>query len=104
MSAPGPEEALRVEELLRANAELAAEIRRLTHDRGDSTRSGPMPSARRLTKLEDERDTALAELERSRVGLAAMTTSRDELSAEVARLRFGVAGSLRRALARLLRR
>jgi predicted nuclease with TOPRIM domain len=62
----------REEELLRLNAELAAEIRRLGAGEIGGARSGQAPSARRLSRLIDERDELLA--------------GRDELLAERKRL------------------
>lgn len=121
----------RVAELLRVNSELASEIRRLARSHECEPRSGPMPSARRLTGVEEERDLASAELESVRAELVESQLHRDQLAAqnhdlgvqnhnlaaqshdlevqnhdlavEVARLRSGYAGFLRRARARLLR-
>lgn len=53
-----PDEERRVGELLRVNAELAAELRSLSLGRRDSPRIGPVPAARRLTELSAERDEA----------------------------------------------
>lgn len=82
-----------------------------------------MPSARRLTRLEEERDGAGAELESVRAALVETQMDRDRLeahnrelgahihnladqnrrmAAEVARLRSGYGGLLRRVRARLL--
>jgi cell division protein FtsB len=98
----------RVEELMRVNAALAAEVRSLTLGRTDAPRTSPMPTSRRLATIIDERDTVIGQLEQTRVGLAAMQASRDELAAqnqellaEIARLRSGYSGLLRRLRARL---
>lgn len=118
------EDERRIAELLRVNADLAAEIRDLALGRRTKPRSSQMPVARRLAKLEaererleGERDSISAALDASREeheelrqhteALAAQVKDRaqhiDELSHEVARLRAGAAGILRRARARLLR-
>ena len=120
---PGDE--ARVEELMRVNAELAAEIGSLSAGRIAEPRSAAMPTARRLgrlteelAELRDERD----ELEGHRRGLESqnqelaqhvhdLSREYDELAAQVnaqaqelALLRGGAAGVLRRAQARLARR
>jgi cell division protein FtsB len=105
----------RVEELLRVNAELAAEVRSLR--RGADVRSAPVPAARRIGRLLADLETARAEVaglsadaESSRVELAAsqdelgrLRRQVDELRQEVTRLRSGTPGLLRRARARLLK-
>lgn len=98
----------RVEELMRVNGALAAEVRSLTLGRTAAPRPGAMTTSRRLATLLDERDTLLAQLAETRVGLTAMTAARDELAAqnqellrEVAKLRSGYTGILRRLRARL---
>jgi hypothetical protein len=98
----------RVEELMRVNSALAAEVRSLTLGRVEAPRQAAMPTSRRLATLLDERETLLGQLEETRVGLQAMTASRDELAAqnqellrEVAKLRSGYTGILRRLRARL---
>jgi chromosome segregation ATPase len=114
----------RVEELLRVNGELAAEIRALQAKRTGGPRSAAMPAARRVGRLGEERDSLLAErdsllaeLKASRVELEAHRRHAEELgrtvedqarhigalSHEVARLRGGAAGLARRFLARLSR-
>jgi cell division protein FtsB len=98
----------RVEELLRVNAELAAEIRRL--NLGPSgPRTSSVPAARRVGRIVEERDSLAARLEAAQAELAAVTEERDwlrghveELRKEVTRLRSGARGLLRRAKARLL--
>lgn len=120
---PGGE--TRVEELMRVNAELAMEIRNLRTDRIAEPRSAAMPAARRLGRLteelaglREERD----ELEGHRRGLESqsqelaqhvhdLTHEYGELAAQVnaqaqelALLRGGVAGVVRRVWARLARR
>jgi hypothetical protein len=107
---PGAGEDPRVVELLRVNAELAAELRDLALGRRAAPRSGQVPAARRVAGLEAERDSLTAELEAKREQLGAVEAERDallihraELEGEVARRRAGFAGMLRRARARLLR-
>jgi len=111
------DEERRVEELLRVNAELAAEIRSLALDRTERPRSSSMPAARRVSKIVEERDSLAAELEAAhtqieaaRAELDAVMEERDwlqrhvdELHREVTRLRSGLGGLLRRVRARLLR-
>jgi chromosome segregation ATPase len=117
-------ESRRVEELLRVNGELAAEIRALQAKRTSGPRSAAMPAARRVGKLSEERDSLAAErdslaaeLAASRAELEALKQHTDglaekvgdqarhidELSHEVIRLRGGLAGVLRRLSARLSR-
>jgi uncharacterized coiled-coil DUF342 family protein len=112
------DEARRVEELLRVNAELAEEIRSLQEGRTEAPRARAMPAARRVGRLREERDSLAAELERSRAeaddlrrhgeDLARQVGEQarqiEALSVEVNRLRGGAAGALRRIRARLLRR
>lgn len=109
MSADGGVEGRRVEELLRVNAGLAAELRALAVDRGATPTTGPVPAARRLVALEAERDAQAAELVELRAKLVAIGEERealrrrgDELFTEVSRLRGGWRGALRRARARLV--
>jgi chromosome segregation ATPase len=99
----------RLEELLRVNASLAAEVRNLTLGRADAPRSGAMPTARRLAAIIGERDSLASELEiaQNEVGalrgdLEKLEARNRELTGEVERLRSGFAGLLRRARARLL--
>jgi chromosome segregation ATPase len=108
---------VRVAELLRVNRELAVEIRDLTLGRRAEPRRGQMPAARSVAKLRAERDSLEAEREsleaeresvRAQLGAVegerdALLVHRAELEREVARLRSGLAGMLRRARARLLR-
>jgi hypothetical protein len=101
----------RVEELLRVNAELAAEIRALTQGRTEAPRSGRVPAARGVARLLSERDELAARLEEAEAALAATRADRDglerqnqEMAAEIARLSAGLAGFLRRARGRLLSR
>ena len=105
-----PGEDPRVEELLRVNAELAAEVRNLTLGYADAPRPAGMPTTRRLGRLIEERDQLQAELEDARKDLEASARHRGELEqrqaeliAEIAELRMGVRGVLRRVRARLLR-
>jgi len=105
-------------ELLRINAELAAEIRDLTAGRTSAPRPAAGPAARGVSRLiaerdelAAERDELSAELDRLREHgeaqgnqLQDQARQIDELSHEVRRLRGGIAGFARRARARLLRR
>ena len=108
----------RVEELLRVNTELAAEVRRLALDRNAAPRSAPGPAARRVGRLIAERDSLLAELDQARSQLDVLVLSDqalreqiheqhlhiEQLGAEVHSLRGGLGGGLRRLRARFLRR
>lgn len=105
----------REEELLRINAELATEIRSLSAGRISAPRSAAPPAARRLSRLIAERDSLATELTATRSELERRERELShqvedqarqikELSHEVNRLRSGLAGLLRRARARLLRR
>jgi chromosome segregation ATPase len=117
--------AAREEELLRINAELAAEIRRLAAGEIRGPRSGAVPSARGLTRLtaelreviesraelSAEQDRLQVELDQRqrRIGgleerVAACEAEQAQLAHEVQRLRGGPAGFARRVWARLLRR
>ncbi len=119
-----PDEERRVAELLRVNAELAAELRDLALGRADAPRPAQLPAARRVAILQDERDSLARELEATRAELGAVVAERDdvgaerdavgaerdglrrhqgELEREVARLRGGFGGLIRRARARILR-
>ncbi|HEX6206298.1 MAG TPA: hypothetical protein VFZ29_10895 [Solirubrobacterales bacterium] len=115
MSERRPEDP-RVEELLRVNAELAAEVRNLTLGYSDAPRPAGMPTSRRLGRLIEERDRLQEELEearreaqrelgrleevsRHRAGLEAQN---QELAREVVRLREGFRGLLRLWRARLI--
>ncbi len=118
------DEERRVEELLRINAELAAEIRSLTLERTTAPRSGAMPAARRIARIVEERDALSGQLEAARAELDGLRGERDglehrnrqlehhnrelgqhihELDQEVTRLRTSVSGLLRRVRARILR-
>jgi hypothetical protein len=105
----GRHEDPRVEELLRVNTELAAEVRNLALGRADAPRSAPMPTSRRLATLIDERDSLRERLEAVEAEVETLRPERDrlarrerELGAEVERLRSGFAGALRRVRGRLL--
>ncbi len=105
------EDERRVEELLRVNARLAAEVRSLASGRIEGPRLGPMVSARRLAALSEERDALAArlaateaELGITRTRCADLESHQEILSAEVLRLRAGWRGVLRRLRARLLSR
>jgi predicted nucleic acid-binding Zn-ribbon protein len=121
----GKGENLRVEALLEANAELAAELRSVSLSRASAPRSSASPAARRLAKLLGERDSLAAErealssqLDQARAELAAaqqaierlnehirdLGRSIEEQRRELQRLRSGFAGWLRRARAGLRRR
>ena len=100
-----------VEELLRVNAELAAEIRALSAGRADGPRAGQAPAARRIARLQGEREALAARLEETEAALEATRADRHglerqnrEMAAEIARLSAGFGGFLRRARGRLLSR
>lgn len=108
MSEPRGEDP-RVEELLRVNAELAAEVRNLTLGYADAPRPAGMPTTRRLGRLIEERDRLREELEASRAELELVSGHRvrleaqnQELAREVARLHEGFRGLLRHWRARLV--
>lgn len=98
----------RVEELLRVNARLAAEVRSLTLGRTGAPRSAAMPTSRRIGTLIDERDTLTKQLAEAQNAVEAGRAHREdlerdnaELAAAVTRLRSGPRGILRRLFARL---
>jgi cell division protein FtsB len=106
----GPEEERRVAELMRVNRELANEVRDLREGRTAEPRPAQLPAARHVAKLRGERDSLAEQLDATRAELHAVSAERDRLvdrasalDREVARLRSGVSGLLRRARARLLR-
>jgi chromosome segregation ATPase len=115
--APSSGNERRIEELLRANAELAAEIRSLALERVAAPRSTVAPAVRRVSRLTEERDSLAAELESAQSELARLEQHNQELgrqiheqtlhieglSKEVLLLRSGAAGLLRRLRIRLLR-
>jgi predicted nucleic acid-binding Zn-ribbon protein len=101
----------RVEELLRVNERLAAEVRNLSHGGGEARGPAAMPTARRLGRLSGERDRLRAELDSARAELEEVGRHRtglerqnQELAQEVARLSSGFPGLLRRVRRRLLSR
>lgn len=105
----------RLKELERQVAELRRVNEQLGRDlvEGAASRQprSPVAVARALSKLEQERDLALTQLAEARQQLGEAKSGLDhygreneQLRAEVARLRVGVPGFLRRAQARLLRR
>jgi chromosome segregation ATPase len=105
------DESTKVEELLRVNAELAAEIRALSQERTERPRSGQIPAARGIARLLSERDALAARLEEAEAALEVTRADRDrleqqnrEFAAEIARLSAGLSGFLRRARGRLLNR
>lgn len=91
----------RVEELLRINNALAAELRSLSTGRTDAPRATAMPTARRIAVLLDERDTLAAELESTRAHRDEIERRNAELAAEITRLRRGLRGYVRRTRARI---
>ena len=101
----------RVEELLRINAELAAEVRNLTLGYADAPRPAGMPTTRRLGRLIDERDGLQAELEATRSELekvradrAGLERQNQEMAIEIVRLSSGLIGFLRRVRGRFTKR
>jgi hypothetical protein len=104
------EEKARVEELLRINAELAAEIRSLTLGRAERPRSTLLTATRRVAIEVGERDQVVARLESAVAEISALRQRNEELrhivdqqQRELNRLRAGPIGIARRAKARLLR-
>ncbi|HEY7255339.1 MAG TPA: hypothetical protein VH476_01535 [Solirubrobacterales bacterium] len=104
-------DALRLDELERVNAELAAEIRNLTLGRAAAPRTTALGAGRRIQTLTEERDAAVAELEQQSSELRGLRAENEELShraerqiRELDRLRAGPLGLLRRAKAGYLRR
>jgi hypothetical protein len=100
----------RVEELLRVNSELAAEVRNLALGYADAPRPAGMPSSRRLGRLIGERDQLQADLDSTRDELEVTERQRSylerqnqEMAQEIARLSSGFLGLLRRARGRLFR-
>jgi predicted nuclease with TOPRIM domain len=123
MSDQGQErtESAQVEELLRVNAELAAELRALTAGRSEAPRKGQVPASRGVARLHAERDALRTQLEETRTALEhlqgvqaaleevsderlRLSRENEELAAEVARLRAGWQGAMRRLRGRLLNR
>jgi chromosome segregation ATPase len=107
---PASDDQRRIAELLRVNTELAAEIRSLSLGRRSVPRLGPLPASRQLAKLTTERDKTVAELQVANAELGDLRGEREalmrrtaELEQEIARLRSGFAGLLRRLRSRLLR-
>lgn len=109
----GPEQ--RLKELERRVAELRRVNEQLGRDLVDGAASrqprSPVAVGRALSELERERDIARAQLEEAgqqlseaRSGLDHLGRENEQLRAEVARLRVGIPGFLRRAQARLRRR
>jgi uncharacterized protein (DUF3084 family) len=99
---------LRVTELRRVNEQLG---RQLVAGPASRQPRSPVTAARTLTKLTQERDLAQTRLEEARQQLGEAQSGLDhydrenqQLRSEVARLRVGVPGLLRRAQARLRRR
>lgn len=119
------EEDPRVAELLRVNGELATEVRDLTLGRRVEPRRAQVPAARAVARLQAERDSLAAKFESSRAEVDRLSRQGEdkdrhienqtrrieeqarrisELDHEVARLRGGSGGILRRVRARLLLR
>jgi hypothetical protein len=97
-----------VAELRRVNEQLGRDLARGT---GSRQPRSPVAAARALTKLTQERDIAMSQLDEARQQLREARSGLDhygrenqQLRFEVARLRVGVPGLLRRAQARLRRR
>jgi septal ring factor EnvC (AmiA/AmiB activator) len=125
MMAAGSDESPLVEELLRVNAELAAEVRALSSDRSAAPRPGRVPAAREIARLRSEHEALAPRLEETQAALAASEAAREAtqaaleevqahreglerqnqaLAAEIAGLRTGLSGLARRARRRLLAR
>ncbi len=97
-----------VAELRRVNEQLGRDLVRGT---GSRRPRSPVAAGRALSNLEQERDVAQTQLEEARrqleearSGLDHYGRENEQLRSEVARLRVGVPGLLRRAQARLRRR
>jgi chromosome segregation ATPase len=117
MAEPGAEERDRIDELLRVNAELAAEIRSLQAGRAAGPRSAAATTARRLGRIIRERDALASELEETRARAEELARVEaelqqhnkaqheriDELQREVGALRGGFKGFLRRVRSRVAR-
>lgn len=69
----------RVEELLRANERLAAEVRNLSLGAGEEPRPAAMPTSRRLARLTAERDRLRAELDSTRAELDSVRAGLEEM-------------------------
>jgi chromosome segregation ATPase len=114
-----------VDELLRINAELAAELRALSSGRIEAPRQGRVPAAREIARLRSEHEAlaprlkeAQAALEASEAARAATQAALEEvqlhreglerqnqaLAAEIVGLRTGLTGLMRRVRKRLLER
>jgi hypothetical protein len=111
---PGPGEEALVEELLRVNAELAAELRSVTLGRAEAPRPTLATATRRIATAIKERDRVIAERDQTidelKAEMAELLRRHDELRdlverqvLELERLRAGPVGVLRRAQARILR-
>jgi chromosome segregation ATPase len=96
-----------VEELLRVNRELAAELRALLQGRATAPRPGPTVAARGLARLEAEHEALTAklaaterELEETQGHREGLERQNQEMAAEIgklsARLDAGLLGYLRR--------
>jgi chromosome segregation ATPase len=118
---PGNDDA-RVEEVLRINAELAAELRFLRSGQAQTSRPGPVPAAMGIARLRGERRALEIQLEETQAALQASRAGEEatraamenvqahreglerqnqEMATEILRLRTGVRGLLRRARGRL---
>jgi predicted RNase H-like nuclease (RuvC/YqgF family) len=103
-------ESRRIEELLRVNAELAAEIRSLTLSRTQSPRSAPIPAARRTARRFAEREEMAARLASAEGQVARLEHQNRELRdlvddqrRQIERLRSGFLGLAQRAQMRIRR-
>jgi chromosome segregation ATPase len=121
----GGGESPQVDELLRVNAELAAELRALRAGRIGAPRQGRVPAARGIARLWGERKALETQLEETQAALQASQARQEEtqaaldhvqahreglerqnqeMAAEIVRLRTGMRGAMRRARGRLLER
>jgi chromosome segregation ATPase len=115
----------RVEELLRVNAELAAELRALSGGRAEAPRQGRVPAARGIAHLWGERNALQTRLEETQAALEAAQAAQEAIqvalqdaqahreglerqnqamTGEIVLLRTGFRGLMRRARARVLGR
>lgn len=111
MNGEGGGEQRAVEELLRVNAELAAELRALSQGRTAAPRPGPHTAARRLPRLEAEIVALAAELEAMEGKLDETQAHREglerqnqQMASEIARLGARLDAGLLGYLRRLHRR
>ncbi len=111
-------ESEQLEELLRVNAELAAELRALSAGRAEAPRQGRVSAGRGIGQLRLERDALETRLEETQVALEASQAATEsvqahreglerqnqEMAVEIVRLKTGMRGLMRRARGHLFER